>query len=190
MKRLALVMGRQGSGKTTRVCAELKHRFRHRFGWQAILPHYCSISIRDNHYNHIALDQTGSPVFVTGISHGRAQHSIHDALIARLNVLEIPHSGYAPPGINDHFNNRQLCTRAFVIMLPEEIWRSYDQEVGQITLPEYFMQHGPQQSRRVDVDYGRDCERIREDIRNSGIPAEYYASTDEMLKPIVRFLKA
>ena len=181
-------MGRQGSGKTTRVCQELKRRSELRLRWQRYLPASFQLEIRDNFFNHLALDDAGRMTFISGMADHRKAYLVDKFTKSGRIVLEFPHSGYLPPNCNGLLNHATLETRIFVLVLPEETWRSYDRDVGVITSPTFFMTHGSRRTMRAAVNYADDCEQIKTAVRASGVPFEIYSSTDEMIEPILQFL--
>jgi hypothetical protein len=175
-KRLALVLGRQGSGKTTRVCAQAAIYYKSAMeGGVKVIP---------NFYNHVSLSDDGAVFFITGIAQGKAAHRQADVLTSERTILELPHSGWLPTGINSKFNTLELETKAFVLMLPEETWRSFHGDVGVILTPELWMSRGPQIVKREHINYQDDCARIRKDVAESGIPAGYFSDAEKMNKAI------
>lgn len=188
MKRLALVMGKQGSGKSSRVFVELQRHFSLRLRWRAWLPACARIELRPNYYNHIARSAAGEAQFILSFHRGRGAHLVSDRLRAGRTALEFPHSAYIPAEIDRHFNRPGLATRIFVLMLPEAIWRSYEGRVARITSPEAFMRDGPEIVERAAIDYAAECERIRADVRASGIPATFHPSADDLARAVIRFL--
>ncbi len=190
MKKLALLLGRQGSGKSSRVCAGLRAHFGWRLRWQHRLPPAWRIDIRANIFNHVTLGPAGEVCLVTGVSLGRAAIPLGEVMHSGRTVLEFPHAAYLPPGIAARLNGGGLETRAFVLMLPESVWRSFDGRVGCITSPEYFMTRGSLKADRDAVDYAADCARIRDDVSASGLAAGYYTTPDALLPDLVRFLRA
>ena len=188
MKKLALVMGRQGSGKTTRVCEGLRAHFAWRLRWQHHVPMSWRVDIRANIFNHVAFDPADGARLVTGVSLGRRAIPLDEVLSMGRTVVELPNAGYLPPGITAQLNGGRVETRAFVLMPPESAWRSYGGRVGCITSPEYFMTRGSLKADRDAVDYAADCARIRDTVAASGLPATFYMTPDALLSDLVRFL--
>lgn len=186
MIRLALVMGRQGSGKTTRICAALRQdtAMRPARWWSWRKP----VVVLDNVYNHLARDASGQLAFVSGMTTGRVAHPISTHFARGRFVIELPHGGYLPDGCQAVLNRGRLQTRIFVIELPEATWRGFGGTVGCITSAEYFMTRGPLIRPRADCDYAADLRLIRATIAASGIPATYHSSADEAIAAIRAFI--
>jgi hypothetical protein len=187
MIRLALVMGKQGSGKTTRVCAGVRKRagLWNLLHWLRLRPG--RIEVRPNHFNHITGDGNGGLVFVTGDHLGKRPEPVAD-LRNSSYVFEFPHSGYIPPDCNPRLNNERVRAMIFAIELPEAEWRAIPAPTRLITSPEYFMEHGPVIVPRSECDYRADTALIREGIARSGVPARFFASAETMFDPIRDFL--
>lgn len=187
MIKIAIVMGKQGSGKTTRVCHGIQRQLRL---WR--LVHRCllrrgTIHNRPDFYNHIAINRDGRAVFVAGIPHGRTTHRVDDLEEARY-ILEFPHSGYIPPDCHLHLNTGRIRTRIFAIELAEATWRGIGGIAGLMKSPDYFMDHGPALAPREDCDYRAETARIRDDIARSRVPATYYSNPETLIAPIRNFL--
>ncbi len=160
-----------------------------RLFWQRFLPAGCRIEIRDNHFNHLALDSSGEIFFVTGIAHDRKAVPLQGIASHGRVVIELPHSGYIPANCQDRFNRPGLRTEIFVLMPVEESWRGFDGLVGVITSPEYFMSKGPLKAERRMIDYAADCRKIRAEIQASGVPARYFVAPDPMVSAIIDYLE-
>ena len=105
-----------------------------------------------------------------------------------VHIIELPHSGYFPLNSNNLFNTETLRSRIFTIELPETVWRSIGGETGDMTSPEYFMEKGRSITSRSMCDYQFDIKRIRSDIQNSGLPAQFFTSAHEMVNSIGEFV--
>ncbi|HEY8240190.1 MAG TPA: hypothetical protein VIH35_02025 [Kiritimatiellia bacterium] len=187
MLKLALVMGRQGSGKTTRVCRDIQN---HLPWWNFV--HRClgrrgSIEVWPNHFNHMDVGPDGELIFVTGDHLGKTSVPL-GTLREQPHVLEFPHSGFIPPDAQRYLNNGRVRTKIFHIELPEAEWRGHGGDVGPITSPDFFMQNTVARGPRSSFDYRADVARIREQIAQSRVPVTTYASTAAMIRPIGRFL--
>lgn len=187
-KRLALVLGRQGSGKTTRVCAQAAIHYTKTGETSHFLWNRPRVKLIPNFYNHISLSKDGGVSFITGVADGKTAHRLEDVLTSKCTILELPHSGWLPKGINNKFNTSKLETKAFVLMLPEPTWRSFEGDVGVIMTPEIWMARGPEIVKREHVNYQDDCARIRKDVVDSGIPASYFPHAEEMTQAIYHYL--
>ena len=115
--RLALILGKQGSGKTTRIMEGLRD-----------LPPPLevaggleSVRVIPNHYNHVTYDADGDLAFVAGEHLDKTMTKV--ASLHGLHALEFPHSGYLPPGCNRDLNNGSIETRIFHLELPEAVWK-------------------------------------------------------------------
>lgn len=186
MQKIALVMGKQGSGKTTRICREFEKC--HGFWNRAYRFLFCpdSIHVLSNYYNHISLDHDGRLVFITGIIQGRSVHRLSD-LHEQNYIIEFPHSGYIPPNANVLFNTARIRTNIFAIELPEIEWRGIGGSTGLITSPRHFMEQGPGIAPRQECDYKSEIARIRNDIALSNVPASFYESAEPIIKSIRKF---
>jgi hypothetical protein len=187
MIKIAFVMGKQGSGKTTRVAHGIERRL-----WLLNLVHRCArrpgkIRVLPNYFNHMALDARRGLVFVTGAQHGKRTQSLADLEDGRY-LLEFPHSGYVPPGSNEHLNTGRIRSRIFAIVMPEPAWMRIGGDVGEMTSPGYFLERGPKIVSRHDCKYLAETARIREEIARSRIPATYYATADAAIRPVRDFL--
>jgi hypothetical protein len=183
-----LVLGRQGSGKTTKVCAQAARHYGRVTTIIRSLRDLSRVKVIPNFYNHVSLSDDGGVFFITGIAQAQAAHRLEDVLTSKRTILELPHSGWLPKGIDSRFNTRELETKAFVLMLPEDIWRSFPGDVGLILTPELWMSGGPQIVGREQIYYPDDCARIRNDVAQSGIPADYFSAAEEMTQAIYRYL--
>jgi hypothetical protein len=178
-------MGKQGSGKTTRVLSALKQSF----DADAQLVHSRVADhpeILGNHYNHIAFNANGELVFVGGVHIDRQICKV--ASLKGTFVLEFPHAGYIPAGSARHLNNRLIRSKIFCLRLPEAVWKGIGGATGAITSPDYFMIHGRKELSRHDCDYAGDLARIRADIERSGLPVAWFDNADAMIEPIRDFL--
>jgi hypothetical protein len=187
-KRLALVLGRQGSGKTTRVCAQAEVYYGGAIGRRPLSENNCNVKVIPNFYNHVSLSDNGDVFLITGAANGKAAHKLEYVLNSERTILELPHSGWLPKGINSKFNTSELQTKAFVLMLIEETWRSFQGEVGVILTPELWMSQGPQVAKREHINYHADCSRIRKEITQSGIPASHFFNAEQMIQEIFHYL--
>ena len=186
MTRLALVMGRQGSGKTTRICAALAQAATTRSPWR--LRWRKPAVVLANVYNHLIRDPAGQAVLVSGVVAGRVAHPLRTHFARGRFVVELPHSGYLPAGINAELNRAGRQTRIFVLELPEAVWRGIGGNVGCITSPDYFMTHGPLLRPRAECDYAADLRLIRETIAASGVPAKYYPTAEQAVADLRAFI--
>lgn len=184
--KIALVLGKQGSGKTTRVVSALQHSFDFDGRFNQLLDRRNGPQIFGNHYNHIAFDEDGDLVFVEGAHLGKAMCKVKS--LQGTYALEFPHSGYIPVGSNSFLNNQLIQSKIFHLELPETVWRSIGGTTGAVTSPEYFMAHGRKLEKRQDCDYERDLLKIRADIARSGVPAARFENPEAMIEPIRDFL--
>ncbi len=184
--RIALILGKQGSGKSTRVLSKLGAApgVEGKDGAFATLSR--TLQILGNHYNHIAYDDDGDLVFVKGVDLGKAACKVKT--LRGTYALEFPHSAYIPPGSNRYLNDELTQTKIFHLELPEATWRSFGGSTGAMTSPEYFMAQGRRIESRQDCDYAKDLARIRDDIARSGVPALRFDSPESMIEPIRDFL--
>lgn len=188
MLRLALVMGKQGSGKTTRVCRAIQRALP---GWN--LRHWArgragTVRVVANHYNHLGFDAGGRLVLVTGIRHGRVAHAIEQLGTRGARIVELPHSGYIPPGAKAQLDGERIRTRIFALELPEAQWRAIGGVTGSMTSPEWFMTRGPLRVPRSECDYAAETARIRREIALSGVPASFHARAEELVEAVRAFV--
>lgn len=146
------------------------------------------IIVLDNYYNHLVRDPSGALVIVSGVPHGRVAHPVHRRFARGRFVVELPHSGYLPAGVNAELNRAHWHTHAFVIELPEDLWRGIGGTIGCITSPDYFMAKGALLKPRAACDYQADLRLIRATIAASGLPATYVQSADEAIAAVRTFL--
>lgn len=179
--RLALILGKQGSGKTTRIMESLRDLAP--LEAAGVLE---SVRVVPNHYNHITYDGDGDLAFVAGVHLDKAMTKVRS--LRGLHALEFPHSGYLPPGCDRDLNNDSIETRIFHLELPEAVWKGIGGPTGAITSPDYFMAHGRKVETRADCDYGRDIMRIRDEIARSGVPAMRFDNAQAMIEPIRDYL--
>jgi len=179
--RLALIVGKQGSGKTTRVMEGLRG---------LALPETTggleSVHVAANHYNHLTYDADGDLALVAGVHLDRALTKVRS--LRGLHALELPHSGYLPPGCDRDLNDDSIETRVFHLELPEAVWKGVGGSTGAITSPAYFMEHGRKVETRAECDYARDTTRIRDEIARSGVPAMRFDNAEAMVEPIRDYL--
>lgn len=173
MKRLALIVGKQGSGKSTRVFPALAAHYARRVRWSRWLPLRHRVLLRPNYYNHVTLNAQGGVEFIQGYPRGRRAHALAEVSGCGRVAIELPHSGYLPAGIHATLERAGLVTHVFVLMLQEAEWRSFPGRVGRMTSPEYFMRWGPDIVDRAQIDYAAECARIRADVLASGLPATF-----------------
>ena len=179
--RLALILGKQGSGKTTRVMEGLRQLrpLETAYGLE-------STRVLPNHYNHVTYDADGDLAFVAGVHLDKALTKVKS--LRGSYALEFPHSGYLPAGCDRDLNDDSLETRIFQLELPEAVWRGIGGSTGAITSPDYFMANGRKPETREDCDYAGDTRKIRDEIARSGIPAQRFDDPDAMIEPIRDYL--
>ena len=181
--KIAFILGKQGSGKTTRVCepallAKRKWQIARRFQFKS-----GDITISSNTYNHMELTKTGAVELVTGVHENRRRSSIQD-FPEGVIIIELPHSGYMPENVNEKLLLMRIKSKVFLLELEEKQWLSIGGETGDITSPEYFLSQGRSLSPRCECDYKGDTMRIRQDIQKSGIPSKKFNSAEILLKSL------
>jgi hypothetical protein len=188
MRKIALILGKQGSGKTTTVCKPIERKMWH---WNILYKCHLfpgKIYVSHNRYNHIAIDPVkGRLVFISGIDRKRKATDLN-SLPLGAHIIEFPHSGYIPADAHSLFAREGYDARIFVIQLPESLWRSIGGKTGAMTSPDYFMTTGRRELQRSECDYQADLERIHSDVENSNIPFQYYEDAQELIRDVRRFI--
>ncbi len=186
--RIAFVLGKQGSGKTSRVCRPISRRLLLWNIWHKLRFRPGKIFVWADTFNHLRISDDNEVEFIYEVYRGRGTFGMKE-LAGGVHIIEFPHSGYFPPNSGDMFNNETINSRIFAIELPEQLWRSIGcPETGEITSPEYFMEHGRSISPRSLCDYQADTKRIRNDILCSGIPFQIFSDAGSMVKSIRDFV--
>ncbi len=181
--KIAFILGKQGSGKTTRVCqpaslAKQKWQIARRLQLKS-----GDITISSNTYNHIELTKTGTVELVAGVHENFRRHSIQ-AFPKGVIIIELPHSGYMPENVYEKLLLMRIKSKVFLLELEENKWLSIGGETGDITSPEYFLSQGRSLSPRCECDYEKDTMRIQQDILKSGIPSKKFSSAEILLKAL------
>jgi len=184
--RIALILGKQGSGKTTRVLSGLRRSLGFEEQVDGIANGPATIQILSNRYNHITYDDDGDLAFVGGEHLGKTMCKVKT--LQGLYAIEFPHSGYIPPASDRHLNDHRIKSKIFHLELPEPIWRAFEGSTGRVTSPEYFMEYGRKIESRQACNYRADLAKVRDDILQSGVPAVRFDNPDGMIQPILDFL--
>ena len=187
MYKIAFVLGKQGSGKSTRICASIRKKLFFWNVWHKLHLRPRRIYLSKNCFNHLHINDVNEVELIYSIRRNREKFKLKE-LPHGVHIIELPHSGYFPLNSNNLFNTETLCSRIFAIELPEPVWRSIGGETGDMTSPEYFMKKGRSITSRSKCDYQLDINRIRNDIHNSGVPAKFFTSAHEMVNSIREFV--
>ena len=183
--RIAFVMGKQGSGKTSRILAGIEQGLASLRLQSMMRLRFDPIRLHANTFNHIEVSNN-ELVLVAGMHEGRRRQRLCE--LHGRHVIELPHSGYVPPRVMEHFNAAGIHAHVFAIELDEETWRGIGGSTGAMTSPDYFLRHGPRIVPRSECDYPMETARIRSEILLSGIPFTYSRCADEIVQAVRSFL--